>query len=193
MSTKIYTKAGDKGRTALLGGINTSKSDPRIAAYGTVDELNACLGLAVISINHDAQAGARLKHIRAQIEKIQNQLFNIGGQLACANDDWRSKIPHINHDDIRHLELEIDKHQEELPPLSEFILPGGTLVAGHLHLARTVCRRAEREIVAAFKESRSEDQLILEYINRLSDYLFVIARAANNYAHIPDSTWKKNT
>jgi cob(I)alamin adenosyltransferase len=191
MSTKIYTKNGDHGKTSLLGGKPQPKSSPQIKAYGSVDELNSCLGIAATYIRTDSKAAAKLKHLLAQIEKIQNELFNIGGQLACATLDWRSKVPTVDETHIQHLENEIDCYQSELAPLNQFILPGGTMLAAYLHHARTVCRRAERDIVDAYEAGLEEDAVILTYINRLSDYLFVVARAANHFAQTADVPWKK--
>ncbi len=191
MSTKIYTKMGDHGNTSLLGGKPQLKSSQQIKAYGSIDELNSCIGIAASYIKSDMAAAAKLKHLLTQLEKIQNELFNIGGQLACANVDWRAKVPTVNDSHIQHLENEIDRYQTELPTLTQFILPGGTMLAAYLHHSRTVCRRAERDIVQAYHEGLEEDAVILTYINRLSDYLFVVARAANHFMHLPDVTWKK--
>jgi cob(I)alamin adenosyltransferase len=178
---KIYTRTGDDGTTGLIGGSRTAKDDLQIDTYGTIDEVNASLGLA--------RSGGPV-WLDPLIEPIQNELFVIGSHLALADgqspDDW--KLPRIVPASIERLERQIDLAQSELPPLKNFILPAGTETASRLHLARTVCRRAERLIVT-FARSRSLDPVMLEYLNRLSDWLFVHARLANHRSGVSDTIW----
>ncbi|MGI6218287.1 MAG: cob(I)yrinic acid a,c-diamide adenosyltransferase [Bacteroidaceae bacterium] len=168
----LYTQTGDAGQTSLVGGVRVAKTHPRIEAYGTVDELNAHLGLLCTEYPADApQIG--------QIRDIQNQLFRIGAYLATdAAHTSPAAASYILPDDIARLEHWIDETDAQLPPLRAFLLPGGGRIAAQAHVARTVCRRAERQIVSLFQEIGVE-QNIQTYMNRLSDYLFVIARMGN--------------
>ncbi len=179
---KIYTRTGDQGDTGLIGGGRVRKSIPRVAAYGTVDELNATLGLALAELNENPHAQA--------LVRIQNALFSLGAELATVAPRAGSehRIALLDATETSWLEAEIDRLTDGLPPLKHFILPGGTRAAASLHLARTVCRRAERTIVtlAATEPVRGE---ILAYVNRLSDYLFVLARAVNSSAGQPEPIW----
>lgn len=177
---KIYTKTGDAGMTGLVGGERVAKSDPRIEAYGTVDELNAALGLAVTSA--EAPTAARLG-------VIQNELFTLGSHLATPEGSARrSTLPTIEPGWITRLEGEIDLAEAELPPLRQFILPGGSVPAAHLHLARTICRRAERCCVGL----ASCPAGVVTYLNRLSDWLFVMARLQNHAKKVADVPWVHN-
>ena len=177
---RIYTKTGDDGKTGLLGGHRVEKDDIRIEAYGTVDELSAVLGVV--------RAMSVLAEIDQFLAEIQNKLFTVGAQLATPAEQESS--PKIEQSDIERLEQAIDRFNEPLPPLTEFVLPGGTTVAAELHQARTVCRRAERRVVTlGRKEEVSE--LVLIYLNRLGDLLFVLARNTNFQAGLPDVTWQK--
>lgn len=177
---KIYTKTGDKGDTGLWGGRRVSKDDARIHAYGTVDECNAVIGIA-----RAAEAGG----LDEMLAAIQNQLFVLGSDLA--SELGNDKVPRIESRHVAWLEAQIDRLEADLPPLSAFILPGGTPQASQLHLARTVCRRAERWGVGlAAQEAVNPEALI--YLNRLSDLLFVAARAANHAQHRPDIPWQKD-
>lgn len=178
---KIYTKTGDSGMTGLLGAGRIAKDEPRIEAYGTVDELNAALGMArAAGIDPEADR---------MLERIQDDLFLVGSALADPNPDGKFARA-ITPDHSAQLECWIDTLEEELPPLTQFILPGGTPAAAALHLARTVCRRAERQVV---RLGRSPGETIptplLIYLNRLSDFLFVLARAANRRAGRADVPW----
>jgi cob(I)alamin adenosyltransferase len=172
---RIYTKAGDKGQTALVGGKKVSKDSPRIEAYGTVDELNAVLGL-LRKANRDEpgpdDARARLDAILA---RVQNELFNLGSLLATLPEDLSEKQPRIEARHVEALEREIDELNENLPPLRSFTLPGGGWVSSWLHLARTVCRRAER-IVVHLASIETVDGECVRYLNRLSDALYVFGR-----------------
>ena len=175
---KIYTKKGDKGATSLIGGAKVPKSNLRIHAYGTIDELNSFIGIVRDSYPE--------KHSLEILYQIQNLLFTIGSNLAADPDKSRMQLPTISEDDIMVLEHEIDNMTEKLPPLTHFILPGGHIASSHCHVARCVCRRSERLIVE-LSEKEKVDPLILKYINRLSDYLFVLSRkilADNNAEEI---------
>ncbi len=179
---KIYTRTGDDGTTGLIGGDRVRKSDLRLECYGTLDELNAALGLAVV-------AGEAWLH--ALLEPVQNELFVIGSHMAAPENDPSAQkhLPALDEAMIARLEMQIDQAETELPPLRNFILPGGTEVAARLHLARTICRRAERLIVN-FSWDRPVHPAIVTYLNRLSDWLFVQARVANHRAGIADVPWK---
>jgi cob(I)alamin adenosyltransferase len=172
---RIYTKTGDKGQTALVGGKMVAKDSPRIEAYGTVDELNAVLGL-VRKANHD-EAGpeAARARIDAILQRAQNELFNLGSLLATLPEDLDPKQPRIAARHVEALEKDIDELNENLPPLRSFTLPGGGWVSSYLHLARTVCRRAER-VVVHLAGLEPVDADCVRYLNRLSDALYVIGR-----------------
>jgi cob(I)alamin adenosyltransferase len=186
MKAKIYTKTGDQGKTALVGGSRVSKSDPRLEAYGTVDELNSALGIAVAELS-GTEYGADAV---TALQKIQNELFNLGSRLACVDEGMRTKLPHIESDQIMFMEEKMDLWEQTLPTLKNFILPGGSKAAAQLHLARTICRRAERATVTLAESAPIEANLII-YLNRLSDYLFTMARAMNQAAKAPDIEWTK--
>jgi cob(I)alamin adenosyltransferase len=171
---KIYTRTGDAGATSLFGGARVAKNDPRIEAYGTVDELNSFIGVA--------RAAWSESPIDAELHLVQSDLFDIGAKLASPG----KPLADVKDSRIEALERGIDEMESELTPLKTFILPGGTPAAAHLHVARTVCRRAERLVVALH-----EDGATLRYLNRLSDYLFVAARFANARAGVADTPWVK--
>ena len=180
---KIYTKTGDSGDTSLFGGGCVSKDALRVVAYGEVDELNAIIGVALATAPVDFEA--------ALFEGIQRDLFAVGGRLASPAPDPTSAAAQktvVAPERIAELERAIDRADEQLPPLSTFILPGGAPKAAQLHQARTVCRRAERAIVALHRADELPAE-ILRYVNRLSDLLFMLARLANRRAGIPDRTW----
>ena len=178
---KIYTKTGDSGETSLFAGGRVSKNHLRIHTYGTVDELNSILGLAV--------AFEKNADIQARLQRVQNELFQIGSDLATPLDAEAKWIVRLNSAPIQRLETEIDSFEEELEPLKNFILPGGTSSAAHLHQARTVCRRAERWLVA-LNEKEETNEMVLHYLNRLSDWLFTVARVANKRAGVADIVWQ---
>jgi cob(I)alamin adenosyltransferase len=185
MTDRIYTRTGDDGETGLFGGPRVSKDDPRLEAYGTVDELNSVLGLAA------ASAGAG--DLRDQLQIVQSHLFDIGGELATPDVDQRVQRgqpvgPRVDDEDIAELERWIDAFDEELEPLTRFILPGGTSTAGHLHHARTVCRRAERRVLTLSRDS-AVAPAVIRYLNRLSDVLFTMARVANARAGVEEPQW----
>jgi cob(I)alamin adenosyltransferase len=181
---KIYTKTGDKGETSLFGGKRVWKDDLRIQAYGTVDELNAILGVAITEL-----AATELKDV---IAGIQNDLFTVGSDLASPleKENKNFVIPRIDSLFVTRLELLIDKFDSQLPLLKNFILPGGLKGSAILHHARTVCRRAEREVVALSRIERINDQIEV-YLNRLSDLLFVLARFENFSSDTNDLYWQK--
>jgi cob(I)alamin adenosyltransferase len=184
--TKVYTKTGDGGITTLAGGQKVEKSAQRIVAYGTIDELNACLGLVAEALRG---SGGELAELLHQVIVIQNELFDLGSQLAVLPEDRRDTTPVISSDDIKRLELEIDRMNAHLPILKSFILPGGGEVSARLHLARTVCRRAEREL-HRLQKAEPLDGTELPYLNRLSDWLFVASRYTAHICKIPETLWE---
>jgi len=184
---KIYTRTGDAGSTGLFGGPRVSKDDARIEAYGTVDELNAVLG-CVRSVDAD---GSGEESVSLQIAQIQRELFSIGAELATPDPDAHG-LRVINMTHVSRIEQWIDEHESGLSPLKQFILPGGTQAASMLHLSRAICRRAERRIVTLGGQQgvKISDAVVI-YINRLSDYLFVLSRAVNSRAGIADVRWER--
>ena len=178
---KIYTRTGDDGDTGLFDGTRVSKSDPRVAAYGAVDELNAWLGFVRASTDDE--------DVKAMLEQIQRDLFGLGARLADPAKRIAERVTKaaVTPQDIARLEDAIDRLESELPPLRRFILAGGSTPGAALHVARTVCRRAERSIVALGSEAVEPELLI--YVNRLSDLLFVMARAVNSRAGAPELEW----
>jgi len=179
---RIYTKTGDKGETSLIGGTRVPKHHVRIETYGTVDELNSFIGM-VRDLNID---DSRLHHV---LGEIQDRLFTIGSQLAADPEKSRMKLPEIKEEDIKLLENEIDLMNEALPELTSFILPGGHPHSSWCHLARCVCRRCER-LVSQLSEAASINHLILPYLNRLSDYLFVLSRFTLKKHASAEVLWK---
>ena len=177
---KIYTRKGDSGETSLFGGSRVSKSSLRIEAYGTVDELNSVIGLAA-SYSLSPKGTVWVK-------KVQEFLFVLGADLATPPSS-DTRIERIGEEEIETLEQAIDEMEEELEPLKNFILPGGAQAGATLHVARTVCRRAERAAVACGSEENISDYTI-KFLNRLSDFLFVLARYENKYDATPEETWK---
>ena len=177
--TKIYTRAGDAGETSLGDGSRVSKRDPRITAYGAVDELNAAVGVVL--------AGDVPDEIQAVLERVQNELFDLGADLAVpAHVEGRLRVEQPLVD---RLEADCDRFNAELPELRSFVLPGGTPTAAALHVARTTCRRAEREAIAA-AETVEIRPFVVPYLNRLSDLLFILSRAANAIAERDEPLWK---
>ncbi len=177
---KIYTKTGDAGQTSLFGGVRTQKNDPRIEAYGTVDELNSILGI-VLSFKTTDRGNSILN-------EIQQNLFVVGADLATP-EGKKERIERVGEKEIEWLEARIDELQAGLPELKSFILPGGSKSGSYLHLARTVCRRAERAIVSCREKEAVSDHLLI-YMNRLSDLLFVLARHENHQQGIEETPWK---
>ncbi len=183
MAQKIYTKTGDKGTTSLIGGTKVSKSHIRIESYGTIDELNSWIGVVIDHIN---DAGSQ-KILR----EIQDRLFTIGSSLAC-DPDKESKliIPDLHEADVEFLEKEIDRMNESLPEMKAFILPGGAAAVSFAHVARCVCRRAERICVAMQAEEFEVEPLVIKYLNRLSDYLFMASRYIGHLQNAAEVQWK---
>jgi len=183
MSQKIYTKTGDKGTTSLIGGTKVLKSDLRIEAYGTVDELNSYIGLCRDLITDEPG--------KKNLREIQDRLFTIGSSLACDPEkEPKMKIPDLKEEDIHFLEKEIDRMDETLPEMKHFILPGGHPTISHIHITRCVCRRAERCCVRLQIETNEEYLPVLKYLNRLSDYLFILARYISNLLNAEEIPWK---
>jgi cob(I)alamin adenosyltransferase len=183
MAAKIYTKTGDEGKTSLIGGTKVHKSHFRIEAYGTVDELNSFAGLCLDYL--------RAKHIRNVLPEVQDRLFTIGSSLACDPEkETGLKIPDLHESDVELLEQEIDAMNGVLPEMKSFILPGGHVIVSTLHIARCVCRRAERCCVRMQKKEMDVHPLVIKYINRLSDYLFVLARYAAHETGSEEIPWK---
>lgn len=184
MSAKLYTKTGDRGNTSLLGGKKVPKSDLRIDAYGNVDELNSFLGY----LKDQTEIENRLKQ---QIYWIQEHLFTIGSLLATEPGFSGFELPKIAETEVKQLEVWIDKFDSEVPPLKNFILPGGHPAVSISHVCRSVCRRTERSIVA-LAENEEVDDVIVRFVNRLSDYLFIFARAIAQRLQVPETPWTPN-
>jgi len=180
---KIYTKKGDSGKTSLIGGDRVLKHHIRIEAYGTVDELNSHIGLI-----RDQDIATEIK---SNLIKVQNHLFTVGAQLASAKDS-KMKIPMIQEGDITFLEVQIDAMDQELEAMRNFVLPGGHPAVSFCHIARCVCRRAERLSVHIAQEEEV-DPLIIQYLNRLSDYLFTLARKLTKFFDAEEIPWKGNS
>ena len=174
---RVYTRGGDHGETSLIGGERVSKAAPRLDGYGTVDELNATLGLVgeALSTSAAGAASAAGSHLLPIIRRVQNELFNLGAELAAADPATRATLPRIEQRHIDGLERDIDAVNDDLPPLKSFVLPGGGWASAYFHLARTVCRRCER-IVVALAAGEDVGDLAVRYLNRLSDALFVWGR-----------------
>ena len=187
--TRVYTRGGDKGRTALVGGKRVPKDDPRIESYGTVDELNAIIGLAR-TFNGDSSQSNNQVRLEELLKRLQNQLFDLGSELATPPDATYEGMYRVGADDVKALEAEIDGFQKDLAPLNSFVLPGGGKVGAFLHQARTVCRRAEREIL---RLSRTDDvgEFVLPWVNRLSDLLFVLSRWVSKQLNEPEFLWER--
>lgn len=181
---KIYTKTGDDGTSSLYGGQRVPKTDKRLEAYGTVDELNSFLGLTLCNLKSN-----ELKEI---LKLVQNNLFNVGARLSTPIEHLSKliNIEQITDEDVKYLESKIDILESELEPINNFILPGGSIGSGYLHIARAICRRCERRIIAIDSEKNNLD-ISIKYINRLSDFLFVAARFENKKCNIPDTLWLK--
>jgi cob(I)alamin adenosyltransferase len=183
MALKIYTKTGDKGKTSLIGGTKVPKNHIRIESYGTVDELNSYIGLL-----NDQLSDAPSKLV---LREIQDRLFTIGSSLACDPDKEPAlKIPDLKEEDIAFLEKEIDGMNEVLPTMKSFILPGGHVAVSSAHVVRCVCRRAERICVQMQENEMFIDPLVIKYLNRLSDYLFVLARYIAHQLEVEEIPWK---
>jgi cob(I)alamin adenosyltransferase len=183
MALKIYTKTGDLGKTSLIGGTKVPKNHLRIESYGTIDELNSYIGLVSDYMPNDA--------IKITLKEIQDRLFTIGSSLACDPDkEPMMKIPDLKESDVAFLESGIDRMNETLSPMKFFILPGGHPAVSTTHIARCVCRRAERLCVNMQQHDLFVDPLVIKYTNRLSDYLFVLSRYVGNLLQVPETPWK---
>ncbi len=181
MSAKLYTKTGDKGKTSLLGGKKVSKANLRIDAYGNVDELNSFIG-------HLKDHEAVENRLKQQLYWIQEHLFSIGSILAIEADFKGFELPKVTNTEVQQLEVWIDKFDGEVPPLKSFILPGGHPAVSLAHICRTVCRRTERSIISLSNEE-PVDESILQFMNRLSDYLFIFARAIGHILGVKEVPW----
>ncbi|HVX25371.1 MAG TPA: cob(I)yrinic acid a,c-diamide adenosyltransferase [Parafilimonas sp.] len=183
MAIKIYTKTGDSGTTSLIGGTKVFKNNIRIETYGTVDELNSHLGLVADYTPSE--------HQREILKQVQNRLFVIGSSLACDPDKKTGMhIPDLKEEDVSILEKEIDSMNDALPVMKNFILPGGTTAVSFTHIARCVCRRAERLCVNMQQNNVFIEPIIIKYLNRLSDYLFMLARFTAQELHVNEVIWK---
>jgi cob(I)alamin adenosyltransferase len=188
---RIYTRRGDTGQTALVGGQRVDKDSLRIECYGTVDELNSLVGLACVSIEDLAPRVEELRTLFAILRRVQHELFNLGSILATLPEDVHPKQPRVTQREIEQLESDIDRLNEPLAPLRSFVLPGGSRLNAELHLCRTVCRRAER-IAVALSKSESVPEETIGYLNRLSDAFFVWSRWANHKLGAPEVLWQPN-
>jgi len=179
----LYTRGGDKGETSLYGSSRVPKDSPRVDAYGTVDELNSCIGVALAACEH--------KEISKPLKRIQAELFTVGADLATELTTKRDpRTPRIKKKDTEELEKMVDELQSKLPRLTSFILPGGSQLSSSLQLARAVCRRAERRVVALSRSEKINPEMV-PFLNRLSTYLFNLARYANVLEGVEDEVWKK--
>ena len=180
---KIYTKTGDKGGTSLIGGVRVPKNHIRIESYGTVDELNSFIGMIRDLAQHE--------DINTALREVQDRLFTIGSILATTPDkDVKMKLPDLHDADVTWLEQRIDEMNEVLPEMRAFILPGGNLASSTCHVARCVCRRAERICVDMQEHQEPVSPLVIQYLNRLSDYLFVLARYIGHINNAPETEWR---
>jgi cob(I)alamin adenosyltransferase len=183
MAIKIYTKTGDSGKTLLIGGTKVPKSHIRIDAYGTIDELNSYIGLLSDNFRHE--------HSNEALKGIQDRLFTIGSSLACDPDkEALLKIPDLKEEDIVWLEQEIDAMNNVLVPMKSFVLPGGHVSVSTAHIVRCVCRRAERKCVNMVEHGLFVEPLVIKYLNRLSDYLFILARFISHELKVDEVAWK---
>lgn len=183
MASRIYTKTGDKGQTTLIGGTKVPKSHIRIEAYGTVDELNSFIGLVSDHLDN--------KHSKITLKEIQDRLFTIGSSLACDPEkETKMKIPDLKEADVDLLEKEIDKMNEVLPVMKTFLLPSGHVSVSTIHVTRCVCRRAERCCVNLQQQDLFIEPLVIKYLNRLSDYLFVLARFISQQLKVEEIPWQ---
>lgn len=190
--TKVYTKTGDAGQTRLAGGQKVWKDSLRVEAYGTVDELNASIGVARVMNAEMVGRQAQAEQLEEDLRWIQNKLFDVGGILATAPGQTFKNMPKVGEQDVTKLEKTIDRCQKELAPLKEFILPGGGKVSGFLHQARTICRRAERICIRLAKEEPVDAQINI-FLNRLSDALFVLARWVAKTQGEAEFLWERTT
>jgi len=188
---RIYTKRGDGGQTSLAGGQRLFKDSARIEAYGTVDELNAFTGLAVVSCEELIARDPRIGLLLVILRRVQHELFNLGSILATLPEDVHAKQARITSAEVTQLEREIDGMNESLPQLRSFVLPGGTRLNAELHVTRTICRRAERLLIGMARDESVPPEAI-QYLNRLSDAMFVWSRWVNHTLGAPEILWKPN-
>lgn len=183
MAIKIYTKTGDTGKTSLIGGTKVPKSHMRIDAYGTIDELNSYIGLLNDHFQHEPT--------NKSLKEVQDRLFTIGSSLACDPDkELRLQIPDLKEQDVKVLEQEIDAMSDVLQPMHSFILPGGHISVSTAHIVRCVCRRAERKCVSLMEHELFVEPLVIKYLNRLGDYLFILARFIAHELNVTETAWK---
>ena len=188
--SKVYTRTGDAGKTRLAGGQEVWKDSMRVEAYGTVDELNSTLGLIRASSEQLGTNAEAVKFLEGTLKWTQNKLFDLGGILATAPGESFPNMPTVSQEDVRHLEQLIDACQKDLEPLKEFVLPGGGQIPSLLHVARTICRRAERVCVTLSKEESISPELV-KFLNRLSDALFVFARWVAKKQGAAELLWER--
>lgn len=188
---RIYTRAGDSGQTHLAGGQRIFKDDLRIDCYGTVDELNAFIGLARTTTEEIARRFEKLQNLAAILKRVQHELFNLGSILATLPEDVHPKQARVTDAEVKQLEREIDASNDELPSLRSFVLPGGSRLDAELHVCRTVCRRAERLLVRLAREQSVPAETV-RYLNRLSDALFVWSRWVNHVLGETETLWEPN-
>ena len=193
-SSKVYTRTGDKGKTSLIGGTRVSKAHLRLETYGTVDELNSVIGVVIAELSGEAES------LTPFLQRIQSDLFEIGSHLACEDKNLRERLPLVHEDHIAELESKMDEFSRQLPELKNFILPGGSRASAQAHMARTICRRAERLCVSMNDAASSSgietvpaEPVIIRYINRLSDFMFVLARHLNRLSGAPEILWSPRT
>ena len=188
---RVYTRGGDKGETSLAGGERLPKDAPRIETYGTVDELNAYIGVARQTTEDLVTAHPALSELDTILKRVQHELFNVGSILATLPKDIHPRQPRVAQAEITQLEKEIDRMNEGLPELRSFVLPGGCRLNAELHVCRTVCRRAERHCVSLSREEEIDPDIV-RYLNRLSDALFVWSRWASHTLGVPEILWEPN-
>ena len=188
---KVYTKSGDEGKTYLVGGYKIAKSSLRIMSYGEVDELNCFIGACISLINDNYSKNKSLISFSEILEVLQHDLFNLGNMLATLPESYVDTMPRIDESRIQYIENIIDDFNKDLKPLKSFVLPGGHELCTRLHISRSVCRRVER-VVAQLKDKEEIDLIILMYLNRLSDFLFVSSRWVNDLFNVKEVTWNPN-
>jgi cob(I)alamin adenosyltransferase len=189
--TRVYTRQGDSGETSLAGGQRVPKDSPRLEAYGTVDELNAYVGVARATVSSMERDAPKLAELTPILLRVQHELFNLGSILATLPEDVHVKQARVTHAEIGQLEVEMDRMNEDLSPLRSFVLPGGCRLNAELHVCRTVCRRAERAAVALARVEPVPPEAV-RYLNRLSDAFFVWSRWASNVTGAPETLWEPN-
>jgi cob(I)alamin adenosyltransferase len=190
---RIYTRTGDDGTTGLVGGARVAKNSPRIESYGTLDELSSHVGVARAAMRRGGRLPDALARLDEWLSWTQDALFNLGSELATPAEKRWEGMPLVSHDEIAALERAIDEAQAQLEPLRNFIHPGGSAPGAHLHVARTVCRRAERLVVSLREHESEVSAECVHYVNRLSDALFVWARLANHILGVPEHLWNAKT